>query len=184
MEGQSNLFGEVVRESRKARKIRIGKIRYERDKEIILAKQRLYNARNKDKLAARAKLYRERNREKVKSKQKIWREKNGRHLKGKMLLWNYKLSLDDYEKLLESQGGVCAICNGINRNGKKLSVDHDHQTGAVRSLLCSRCNSVIGYCEDSPTLARGIVKYLEKFSQLTQNDILRTNPYGGPVPRR
>ena len=52
---------------------------------------------------------------------------------------------DQYEQLLLSQGGVCAICEDKPTPKRKLSVDHEHQTGRVRGLLCTRCNMGIGY---------------------------------------
>lgn len=55
----------------------------------------------------------------------------------------------DYDTLLARQGGVCAICGGIDRD-RKLAVDHDHQTGLVRGLLCLRCNTGVGLLRDKP----------------------------------
>jgi hypothetical protein len=51
--------------------------------------------------------------------------------------------------MLLSQGGLCAICRGDFGNGRWDSpcVDHDHVTGAVRALLCFKCNSGLGYYE-------------------------------------
>lgn len=63
----------------------------------------------------------------------------------------YRLTVEEYNQMLESQGGVCACC-GCTPNPKKgLCVDHDHVTGAIRKLLCDRCNIAIGYLE-SPSL--------------------------------
>lgn len=52
----------------------------------------------------------------------------------------YGLTLKQYDKMIEDQGGVCAICGGINENGHRLAVDHNHETGKVRGLLCRKCN--------------------------------------------
>jgi hypothetical protein len=49
---------------------------------------------------------------------------------------------DEYTALLESQGGGCAICGNPPKT-RRLSVDHDHKTGAVRGLLCFRCNRAL-----------------------------------------
>lgn len=58
--------------------------------------------------------------------------------------WNlarrYRITIEDYERLLESQGGVCAICKTPPRS-YRLAVDHCHDSGAVRGLLCVSCNS-------------------------------------------
>jgi hypothetical protein len=68
-----------------------------------------------------------------------------------MIEKTYGLDAAGYEALLELQGGRCAICR--NRPGKKkrLAVDHDHQSGAVRGLLCGNCNhNLLGAGYDSP----------------------------------
>lgn len=59
-----------------------------------------------------------------------------------------------------SQGGVCAICECPDK--KRLSVDHDHQTGKIRGLLCANCNLALGNFKDDPDrLAKAIV-YLKR----------------------
>ena len=52
-----------------------------------------------------------------------------------------QLGIDDaeYERLLEAQGGHCALCPSTPKT-RRLHVDHDHKTGTVRGLLCHRCN--------------------------------------------
>jgi hypothetical protein len=81
----------------------------------------------------------------------------------------YKISLDDYKSMLESQDGLCAICRGVEisqhrRTGKlkELAVDHCHATGKVRGLLCVRCNRGISYFKDTTNLLRSAISYLEK----------------------
>lgn len=62
----------------------------------------------------------------------------------------YGITLSDYERLLKAQGGVCLICHSpeSRKDGQlHLSVDHDHQTGQVRGLLCVRCNTLVGLLE-------------------------------------
>ena len=61
----------------------------------------------------------------------------------------YKITPADYNKMLNEQGGKCAICGAIPPFGKykRLVVDHDHETGKVRGLLCPRCNAGLGFLE-------------------------------------
>lgn len=73
----------------------------------------------------------------------------------------YGITADQYDTMFRQQGGVCAICNGVNRDGRKLFVDHDHGTGAVRGLLCNLCNRGIGNLRDSVTLLEAAVSYLK-----------------------
>lgn len=87
----------------------------------------------------------------------------------------YGITLEEYEMILKFQDGVCKICSMPERakygnghvSGKiaNLAVDHDHKTGKVRGLLCSRCNRGIGYFEDSPERLLAAAKYLEEAQQ-------------------
>lgn len=83
------------------------------------------------------------------------------------LLTKYGLTLEDYDTLLEEQGGVCAICNKPEtardgRSGKirKLAVDHCHVTNRVRGLLCYRCNHLIGCLGDDAKSIERVLTYL------------------------
>jgi len=75
---------------------------------------------------------------------------------------NYNISLNDYDYMSIRQNNVCAICKGTNKNGKRLCVDHDHTTGKVRGLLCSRCNAGIGNFRENATVLCSANEYLEK----------------------
>jgi hypothetical protein len=61
--------------------------------------------------------------------------------------------------LAASQDGKCAICKQPERR-TSLCVDHDHVTGRVRGLLCHRCNIVLGFVNDNPTLLACCGEYL------------------------
>ena len=62
--------------------------------------------------------------------------------------------------MLHAQGGVCAICNRLSKNGKRLVVDHCHRTKVVRGLLCHNCNLTLGKYEDNPQWLIRMVDYL------------------------
>jgi hypothetical protein len=79
----------------------------------------------------------------------------------------YGLTNGDFEHMLQSQRGLCAICHQPetstwNGRVRKLAVDHDHATGAVRALLCQRCNLTLGRMQDDPALLRKAADYLEE----------------------
>lgn len=69
----------------------------------------------------------------------------------------YGIALDDVENLKISQSNKCAICF----QEAKLYVDHDHETGQLRSLLCSTCNSGIGFLKENPDILRQAAAYIE-----------------------
>jgi hypothetical protein len=104
-----------------------------------------------------------------KEKQKQWYNsyyqpisRNSRYLK------EYGISLDDYHHMLEEQKGVCKICQGppTKKVGKSdnFDIDHCHDTGKVRGLLCGKCNSGMGQFQDSRKLLLAAAKYLEENS--------------------
>ena len=84
-----------------------------------------------------------------------------RHLKN-----TYNLTITQYNKLLDKQNGVCAICGeapkGKGSRSKYLYVDHDHNTNIVRGLLCRNCNVAIGFLSDSKKLLQKAIQYLNK----------------------
>lgn len=73
----------------------------------------------------------------------------------------YGLSHRQYEDLLKDQGGRCAVCKGECRTGQQLAIDHCHETGEVRGLLCNRCNRAIGLLCDDHTLVQSAADYLK-----------------------
>lgn len=82
-------------------------------------------------------------------------------------LWkNYRIRLSGYKALYESQNGNCACCGSAEENFKRnLHVDHDHETGKVRGLLCTQCNPGIGYFQDSIERLELAITYLKKFKK-------------------
>jgi hypothetical protein len=87
-------------------------------------------------------------------------------------LWNWARGLryrfgmtpDDYERILASQGGVCAICGKPPKPGKHLAIDHNHSTGNVRGLLCFRCNFGLSYFSEDPSTLFRAYQFLSKIS--------------------
>jgi RNase P subunit RPR2 len=78
------------------------------------------------------------------------------------LLWDrYNMRPTDYYAKLQQQGGVCAICQQPERKGKRLSVDHDHDTHTVRGLLCNSCNRILLRKRHTISLLKSAITYLE-----------------------
>ena len=90
------------------------------------------------------------------------------NLKNIQLKCRYGIDLKQYEKLLQEQGGLCAICGSPPPNSykKRLSVDHDHKTGEIRGLLCTKCNVTLGWLEKNRI---NIDHYIQQQSRLNIN---------------
>lgn len=69
------------------------------------------------------------------------------------LLLRYGVTREQYENMLEAQNGTCGICKEPCKTGQRLCVDHDHETGQVRGLLCRACNVHLGVVERPGWLA-------------------------------
>jgi len=116
-----------------------------------------------------AKAWREKNMPTVVAKQKEWRDNNREAVRTnvrrnvrKALYARYGLAPGEYEKILSEQNGRCAICGNEPKGERPLSVDHCHDSGKVRGLLCHGCNTGIGFLKDDVGLLKKAIKYLNK----------------------
>lgn len=100
-----------------------------------------------------------------------WRKRNpqraARSGRNNQLKWKYGISIEEYEEKLKEQNEVCAICfqqeTKILGNTKhSYSVDHNHETGQVRGLLCSSCNRGLGLLKDNKETLQSAISYLNK----------------------
>lgn len=83
-------------------------------------------------------------------------------------LKKYGITSEQYDLLLESQDGKCAICGKPNiKKGKvvRMGIDHNHKTGKVRGLLCYKCNQALGQIGDDPTVALKLYEYTSHWAQ-------------------
>jgi len=74
----------------------------------------------------------------------------------------YGITPEQYEEMLFRQNGVCAICSNVSSDGRRLHVDHCHQTKRVRGLLCHDCNRGLGMFKDKLNYLQSAVDYLTK----------------------
>lgn len=73
-------------------------------------------------------------------------------------------------KLWHDSGGVCRICDSRPQKPKRLVLDHDHSTGAIRGFICGQCNTALGMAGDSPERLRQLANYLEQHNYRISND--------------
>ena len=107
------------------------------------------------------------------AKSRDWHSANPERARERQLLRKFGLTIALYDELLLSQGGVCAICSGIDSGGKFMPVDHDRSCCAgdiscgkcVRGILCTNCNRGLGCVRDNIDTIRGMEAYLVKFQE-------------------
>jgi hypothetical protein len=74
----------------------------------------------------------------------------------------FGISADEFDALLEAQGGGCAICGTRPERVASLHLDHCHETGAIRGILCLSCNQALGHFRDDPALLEAAARYLRQ----------------------
>lgn len=133
--------------------------------EKVVQGTKLYYLQNSKAINERVKEYNQKNypqklerdkRRDAKYPEKTIRRRRNSHLKGK-----FGITIEQYEQMLEGQGGVCDICKEDN-GGRNFSVDHDHNTGKVRGLLCDHCNTGIGRLKENIETMESAILYLRK----------------------
>lgn len=111
-----------------------------------------WHSKNKDKVAAYGKAYRIENIEQVKLANRNSKLKK-----------TFGITIEEFNKILESQNNVCAICHVEKSMGRgTFHVDHDHSTGLIRGLLCSKCNLLLGKAKDSVEILQKAITYLNE----------------------
>jgi len=92
-----------------------------------------------------------------------WAREHPEYAQKQALKRRYGMTPDDVKALLESQGGVCALCQkALEWPAEKRTthVDHCHDTGRVRGILCNKCNTSIGAGRDKPEFIKRLIAYL------------------------
>lgn len=92
-----------------------------------------------------------------------------KEFRDKKKLEYYGLTFDEYMGMISAQKNRCAICGEkqpLHINNGELNIDHDHNTGKVRGLLCNYCNTGIGMMKDNVVSMKNAIKYIEKSKKL------------------
>ena len=105
--------------------------------------------------AARLRDYRKRNLHRIVGKNGMARRQRLRAV--------YGLSPEKYDSMLASQNMVCDACAGPSSDPRGFFVDHNHDTGKVRGLLCGKCNSALGLADDSIEKLEALIAYLKRY---------------------
>lgn len=146
----------LTRDERNARRKQRREEHIEEERET----RRLYYQKNKDKIKGAVKKYREAHPEVIRAYREAHREEIKDRQRNDALKRFYGITQDEYDAILEKQGG-CAICGRKQTEIKKLfSVDHDHKTGKVRGILCHHCNLILGHAQDRRDVLQSAIIYL------------------------
>jgi Recombination endonuclease VII len=129
-------------------------------KECSLAQRKRWYRENRERSMAYVRSWQQANPDRVKA----WRLKNRKRRLEKLreihLRNKFGLTPDEYDRMLEAQGGVCALCESPPTPGISLHVDHDQGTGEIRGLLCVRCNNALGLFREDADLLKRAARYV------------------------
>ena len=127
------------------------------------AKDAAYRAANKDRISEYGRQWREANRD------SIIAARNSRYGRDYDFTRRHGITLDEYEALLNTQDGKCAVCGTdqpgrAGRNGEQrlFAVDHAPASNLIRGLLCHNCNRALGLLRDSPEILEKAISYLRR----------------------
>lgn len=88
-----------------------------------------------------------------------WEKSRKSRSRDARLQYLYGITERQYDAMVQSQKGVCAICGGVSKD-RRLAVDHCHTSSRVRGLLCEKCNLLLGYANDSVDTLQKAIEYL------------------------
>jgi Recombination endonuclease VII len=142
-------------------------------KACFSARAREWYRNNRAHAIERAKRWRAENPERARATQRAVNRRRRPAARDHHLRKNFGISQADYERMLSKQGGCCAICRRPPRTGSSLHVDHDHDTGLVRGLLCFRCNGGIGQLGEDVERLVTATAYLQKCDPLHDSAVDR-----------
>lgn len=135
----------------------MGQAYYQKNREAIRSQQKRYHRE-----------YYQKNKVRIDAQNNAWRAANpeeyAKTVRKSHLKQLFNITPEEYDRKFEEQGGVCACC-GSPPGKKRLGVDHDHETGVVRSLLCDNCNQGIGKAKESIQRLESWIAYLRKYGK-------------------
>jgi len=131
------------------------------------ARKKAWRKAHPDRAAATNRHWRQANRDYLRAATRAWSEANPDRIASTRLQREYGISLVEYDKMLRAQTNRCAICGKTPaEEGRRLAVDHDHETDKLRGVLCGNCNRGLGLFMHDPELLQRAIAYLEKWAEL------------------
>ena len=125
------------------------------------SKESVY-AQNREREIERVKRWQEDNRATYNAHQRAWRAANHDRERAGYLKRKFGITQHHFDRLMELQRGVCAICREPPKEGQLLHVDHHGESGRIRGLLCGSCNRGIGLLKDSEDVLAQAIAYLRR----------------------
>lgn len=148
-------------------RVRAAKRRYQESmtedmRERKRARRRAHYAENRERVLEAGRVRYAANRERELERHRKYRAANQPNIKAVGLKYRFGITIEQWQTLLDAQGGKCKICGTSDPGGKlKWHTDHCHNSNTIRGILCHRCNVGVGHFKDNPELLRRAAEYLE-----------------------
>jgi hypothetical protein len=130
----------------------------ETHKEKIREVHQVYYYANREELLRKGRAYNMAHKE----QRRAYRLAHRHHARDVRLRKVYGISAEEFDSMLDGQGGACAICKKKTWPVQGKYVDHDHRGGKPRGILCYNCNVALGHLKDDISIAKSLVNYLEE----------------------
>ena len=127
---------------------------------------------NKDGLSVSCKSCRKiQNAKRYKQNKEYWKAYNGRN-KSNRLVNEYGIDYEEYRKIIKLQNNKCKICGCELESERKSFIDHNHETGEIRGVLCPSCNTAIGLLQDNTNILAQAMLYVETNGELNHGGVI------------
>lgn len=126
--------------------------------------EKKWKSENRERLRKLDRAWKSKNREKVnESSKKAYHRRKERAL-DRVRFRKYGITGEEFRQRLAQQHYKCSVCGG-DGSDKNLSVDHSHETGKIRGLICNSCNMALGNVKDSIEILKNLITYLEYYGK-------------------
>lgn len=141
---------------------------YRKEKLKIYSKK--HHALYRDEDNARNSANNKKHPEEMRARTRKWQEKNPERADQirfrARLKREFGMTPEEYDLLYTAQGGKCAICERHQTEfSRRLAVDHDHDSGKIRGLLCTSCNNMLGFAHDDKKRLRRAIEYMDSYEE-------------------
>lgn len=140
--------------------------------DYVKGKSREWRRANSQKVNARIQKDRKLNPEKYREYDRKWREENLQKARELDVIQKQNITHDDYKWMLEKQNGLCMICKKPETKKSRtsgqvcrLAIDHDHELGLIRDLLCHNCNVLVGHSRESEEIIENTKQYIRRHNE-------------------
>lgn len=149
------------REANRERIRAYDRARYAARPEKVKARAAAWHKANPDRVRENRRRWAERNRDAINAAGREYYRRSGGHRRKTL-----GVTPEAFSSMLSEQGGACAVCRTGEPGKKGWAVDHCHDTGRVRGVLCNACNLSLGLLQDDPARIRAAADYVERHAAL------------------